>query len=255
MPLNDLGLQRGYGIFDFLRVKGRTPLFIEDHLDRFCRSAETMRLPVPEERQRLKEIIYELVETNDLASSGVRILLTGGPSPDGYSISIPRMAVIQTAMAAPPDTMQTPGIRLCCHPYRRQLPEVKTTDYLMAVWLQPWLREQGGDDILYHHDGIVSECPRSNLFILDRNGVLVTPARDMLKGVTRKQVITLALRMGMAVEERDIRLEELAEASEVFVTSSSRRVLPVRSIDGLDLHHSSFDGVSRRLHEALVQHE
>jgi D-alanine transaminase/branched-chain amino acid aminotransferase len=255
MPLNDLGLQRGYGIFDFLRVSGRKPLFIEDHLDRFYRSAETMRLAVPEEREGLKEIIRELAAHNDMPSSGMRILLTGGPTPDGYTISSPRMAVIQQAMAPPPDELPTPGIRLCSHPYRRQLPEVKTTDYLMAVWLQPWLRERGGDDILYHHEGVISECPRSNIFLVDRMGTLVTPAHDMLRGVTRKQVVSVALRLGIAVEERDIRLEEVAAASEAFVTASTKRILPVRDIDGVELPVSATGTVTGRLREALIELE
>jgi branched-chain amino acid aminotransferase len=255
MPLNDLGLQRGYGIFDFLRVAGRKPLYIEDHLDRFYRSAEVMRLPVPEERPRLKEIIGELAEHNDFPSSGIRILLTGGPTPDGYAISSPRMAVIQQPMAAPPVMMPLPGIRLCSHAYRRQLPEVKTTDYLMAVWLQPWLRERGGDDILYHHEGVVSECPRSNIFMVDRMGTLVTPARDMLRGVTRKQVVSVALRLGIAVEERDIRLEEVTVASEAFVTASTKRILPVRDIDGVELPVSATGTVTGRLREALIDLE
>ena len=255
IPLNDLGLQRGYGIFDFLRAVGKTPLFIDDHLERFYRSAEIMRLPVPAGRERLKEIVWDLAERNDLPSSGIRILLTGGPSPDGYSISSPRLAVIQQPMAPPPDEMPLTGIRLCSHPYRRQLPEVKTTDYLMAVWLQPWLKEQGGDDILYHHEGVITECPRSNLFMVDRQGVLVTPVRDMLKGVTRKNVISAALRLGMSVEERDVTLSEVVAASEVFVTSSTKRILPVCRLDGTEWSMQGPHSLTRRLREALVDME
>lgn len=252
IPLNDLGLQRGYGIFDFLRVKGKKPLFIDDHLDRFYKSAETMWLPVPESREGLKGIVRELAESNDLPHSGVRILLTGGPSHDGYAISSPRLAVIQQAMAPPPDELQTPGIRLCSHPYRRQLPEVKTTDYLMAVWLQPWLREHGGDDILYHHDGVVSECPRSNLFIVDRDGVLVTPASGMLKGVTRKKVIALAKRLAIPVEERDLTLFEVYAASSVFITASTKRIASVCRVDGTDIPTPLPDSIVWRLREGLV---
>ena len=253
VPIEDLGLQRGYGIFDYLRVSGTVPLFLHDHLDRFLRSAEMMRLPLAHDRQGLEHIVHEVIDSEVLTVSGIRILLTGGPSSDGYTISAPRLAVIRQPLAAPPGQLPATGIRLCSYGYQRQLSSVKTTDYLMAVWLQPWLKDRGGDDILYHDDGLVRECPRSNIFLVDENGVLVTPKDGMLAGITRKQVIAVAEQAGIPSVQRDVRLDEVHRASEVFITSSTRRIVPVRQID--DHHFTSRGPVTQMLWDAFKAHE
>jgi D-alanine transaminase/branched-chain amino acid aminotransferase len=231
VSVNDLGVQRGYGIFDFLRVSVNVPLFLEDHLDRFFHSAKEMRLTCKESRQEIKDIVYQLIRENNQPFSGVRLILTGGESPDGYKIIEPGLVIIQHAITPPPDDIAFPGIRLLSYPYQRQLAHVKTTDYLMAIWLQPWLKERGGDDILYHQDGYVTECPRSNFFMVTHDDTLVTTGQHMLKGITRKQVIQIAVESGIKTEEREISLEEIRDAKEAFITSSTKRLVPVRQLD------------------------
>lgn len=253
VPIEDLGLQRGYGIFDYLRVSGTVPLFLHDHLDRFLRSAEMMRLPLAHDRQGLERIVHEVIDSEVLTVSGIRILLTGGPSSDGYTISAPRLAVIRQPLSAPPGQLPATGIGLCSYGYQRQLSSVKTTDYLMAVWLQPWLKERGGDDILYHDGGLVRECPRSNIFLVDEVGALVTPKEGMLAGITRKQVIAVAEQAGIPSVQRDVRLDEVHRAREVFITSSTRRIVPVRQID--DHLFTSRGPVTQMLWDAFLAHE
>jgi D-alanine transaminase/branched-chain amino acid aminotransferase len=255
VSVNDLGVQRGYGIFDFLRVSGSVPLFLEDHLDRFFHSASEMHLPVEESRQEIREVIFSLIRENNLKSSGIRLILTGGDSPDGYQIIRPGLVIVQLGIQSPPDTIIEPGIRLLSYPFQRQLPQVKTTDYLMAIWLQPWLKKSGGDDILYYNQGMATECPRSNFFILTKNQVLATPARDMLKGITRKQVIRLAQALGIVVEERAISLDEINTAREMFITSSTRRIVPVRKLDDMIFEHHPQDSVTGKLWRAFYTQE
>jgi D-alanine transaminase/branched-chain amino acid aminotransferase len=249
---DDLGLQRGYGIFDFLRVMGKVPLYMEDHLDRFYRSADRMHLSVPVDRITLRKIILRLADENNLTVSGMRFLLTGGSSADGYTISSPRLMVMHQPLTAPPVVWPDTGYRLCTHAFLRQMPEVKTIDYLMAIWLQPWLKDQGGDDILYHHDGLVSECPRANIFIVSQSDAIVTPVRNMLHGVTRRQILRVAQSIGLKVEERDLPLTEVMQAKEAFISSSTKRIIPVSRID--DQQFPSSD-LTRYLWEAVMRHE
>ena len=231
VPVGDLLVQRGYGIFDYLRVSNNKPLFIEAHLDRLFNSAEIMRLSIAQSKEELKKIVADLIEKNNIPFSGIRLIIAGGDAPDGYTITKPHLVIIQQPLEAPPAQMATKGIQLVSHFYQRQLAEVKTTDYLMAVYLQPWMKSVGGDDILYFNNDSVSECPRSNIFMISQDNTIVTPANNMLKGITRKNIITVAEAHQLKLEQRDISLAEIKQAKEVFITSSTKRITPVAGLD------------------------
>lgn len=250
IPVNDLGLQRGYGVFDFLRVKGQQPLFLHQHIDRLYRSLDHIRLPLSHSKEELITIIQSLIDQNQLAHSGIRITVTGGASPDGYTPVDPHLIIVQQPIAEPSETMLTSPYKLITHHYRRQLPEVKTTDYLMAIWLQPRIKEQHAQDVLYHFNGSVSECPRSNFFIITQENILVTPDEGMLKGITRANILSVAKQI-MQVEERPVSLEEIHTAKEAFISSSTKRIIPVSAVDEFRFSSYSANSFSARLFEAL----
>ena len=239
VPVGDLLVQRGYGIFDYLRVANNKPLFIEAHLDRLFNSAKIMRLNIAQSKEEIKKIVFELIEKNNIPFSGIRLIIAGGDAPDGYTITAPHLIIIQQPLDAPPSHISAKGIHLVSHFYQRQLAEVKTTDYLMAVYLQPWMKSVGGDDILYYNNDSVSECPRSNIFMISQDNTIVTPANNMLKGITRKNIIAVAEAHHLKLEQRDISLDEMKKAKEVFITSSTKRITPV---SGLDEQKFSLEG-------------
>ena len=243
----DLGVQRGYGIFDFLRTTEEHALFLDDHLDRFFASADAMHLPVSKSRKEIIEIVQTLMQENQMQFSGIKLLLTGGDASDGYTIQKPRLSIFQLPLIPLPLVLPEKGIHLVSRAYQRQLPGVKTTDYLMAIWLQPWLKEQGGDDLLYYNQETVTECPRSNIFMIDHDNVLVTPKENMLWGITRKKTIEIADSIGLKIEQRNIPLEELYKAKEVFISSSTKRIMPVERID----HNYTFNTVSNNITQLL----
>jgi branched-chain amino acid aminotransferase len=246
----DLAIQRGYGIFDFFKTLDHTPIFLDDHLDRFFHSAANLRLTVGRMREQLKTIIADLQKINSIPDSGIRMTLTGGYSPDGYSLSQPNLIITQTPLQAPITATCFPPIRLVTYPHCRQMPETKTIDYLMAIWLQPYIREHGADDVLYHQDGVISECPRSNFFIVTAGNTLATPARNILKGITRKKILELA-HTHIRTEERDITLADLSTAREAFITSTTKHILPVSHIDGHPIGQMTPGPVSQYLNEQL----
>ena len=252
VPVGDLLVQRGYGIFDYLRVANNKPLFIEAHLDRLFNSAEIMRLTIPQSKAEIKKIVADLIEKNNIPFSGIRLIIAGGDAPDGYTITAPHLVIIQQPLEAPPSHISTKGIHLVSHFYQRQLAEVKTTDYLMAVYLQPWMKSVGGDDILYYNNDSVSECPRSNIFMVSQDNTIVTPANNMLKGITRKNIIAVAEAHHLKLEQRDISLAEMKQAKEVFITSSTKRITPVAGLDAQKFNLQGSNSLSAQIFEYLL---
>jgi len=230
LHFRDLSVQRGYGVFDFLKVVNGLPAFLEDHLDRFAFSAQQMHLTVGYSKEELKKIIGELLERNKIVNTGVRLTLTGGYSTDGYQLSKPNLIISCHAFTPPGDDQLRKGIKLVTYPHQRQLPHVKSIDYLMGIWLQPFIRQGKADDVLYHQNGMISECPRSNFFIVTNDDRIVTPSKNILKGVNRAHLIEIA-RSKFEVEERDLTIDEMRKAKEAFITSTTKVIIPVRQID------------------------
>jgi branched-chain amino acid aminotransferase len=244
LPAGDLAVQRGYGIFDFFKTVSGRPIFLEAHLDRFYRSAAALRLPVQKRPAELKVVIEELLRKNALPNSGVRLTLTGGLSPDGYSVAASNLILTQQFLNEPTVAVFESGISLITHAHQRQLPRVKSIDYLMAIYLQLTLAETGADDVLYYQDNEVSECPRANFFVVTEKGMIATPGRNILEGITRKQVLQLA---GSQASEQVITLRDLPSIQEAFITSTTKGVLPVIAIDGRQIGDGKPGPVTRQL--------
>jgi D-alanine transaminase/branched-chain amino acid aminotransferase len=117
------------------------------------------------------------------------------------------------------------------------------------------MKEKNADDILYHHNGYISECPRSNFFMITKKNILVTPKEKILNGITRKKVIDLAKKIGIETEERDIHLNEITEIKEAFITSSTKRMLPVSKIDDYKLDELYTSRIMQTIWQQLVELE
>ena len=222
----DLGLIRGYGIFDFFRTSGYTPLFLENYLDRFIASAEKTHLPLPFSREQLGQIIGELIEKNDLHDGGLRMVLSGGVSENHFSPAEGKLFIFAESLTLPSKEKYQQGIKLLTLEYVRPIADIKTTNYTLPVWHSVNWNRLGAEDVLYHWNGWVSESSRSNFFIV-KNGVIHTPNEHILMGITRKYIIKIAKQVVI----RQISLEEVWEADEAFISSTTKILLPVTRLD------------------------
>lgn len=250
--ITDLSIQRGYGIFDFFRTSGNQPLFLEDHLDRFYHSATQIHLEPQLNREQLKVSINRLINKNNLPNSGVKITLTGGYSADGYTpVGKPNLLITQSLIANNFGNLNE-GINLVTYDHQRQLPEIKTIDYLKAIYLQPFIKENNADDVLYYHQNEVTECPRSNFFMVNQDNELLTPSKNILRGITRKRI--LAFRE-FDCKETTIILEDIKTAKEAFITSTTRIVLPVIKIDGKTIGNGKPGAVATAAYHKLLNQQ
>ena len=176
--------------------------------------------------------------------------MTGGYFQDGYQLSNPNLVISLRSFNSPPVIKLAKPIKLITYEHQRQLPHVKTIDYLMAIWLQPIVRQHNADDILYHQTGIVTECPRSNFFIVTNDDKIITPSEKILKGVMRMKLLEAAI-TNYHVEERAVSIEEIKGAKEAFITSTTKTILPVHQVD--DHIFSKENKVTTQLYKQIVQ--
>jgi branched-subunit amino acid aminotransferase/4-amino-4-deoxychorismate lyase len=199
-------------------------------------------------------VIHELIQRNGMPDAGMKMIFTGGYSPDAYQPVKGNFLISQHALVLPTAEQVDKGIKIITYPYRRDIPEVKTINYIMGVWLQKNVKEAGAADVLYHRDGEVSEFPRCNFFLVTREGVLVTPSKHILHGITRMKVLKLAQGM-MRVEERSVTLNDLAQAQEAFLTSTTKKILPIVTVDSTTVGQGKPGPVTRQLYNALDELE
>lgn len=254
-PLDDIGLLRGYAVFEVIRTFGKRPFRLEDHLARLEASAEFMGLAVPEPRERIREAIDELIERNGIdREAQVRIVLTGGRSPDGllFDPARPTFYVLVGEFVGFPAEDYERGVRLVTTEHRRTFPRVKSIDYAKAIRLLPEVRARGALEVLYVWGGKVLEGASSNLFLV-KDGTVITPREDVLPGVTRAHVLELLEADGVPVEERAVAVEELAGADEAFLTSTTKDVMPVVRIDETTIGGGTPGTSTRRLMELFAE--
>lgn len=254
LHVSDLSIQRGFGIFDFFRVREFVPLYLEHYLDRFFNSATRMGLPDLPERAALRSVILELIRRNELAEAGMKIILTGGYSPDAYQPVKGNLIISQHALVLPTVSQMDQGIKVITYPYRRDIPEVKTINYTMGVWLQQKVKEAKAADVLYYKDGVVSEFPRCNFFMVTRQGIVVTPHQYILHGITRMKVLESASTQ-FEVQERTVALKEVYDSAELFLTSTTKGILPIVQVDEHVIGSGKPGPVTRALRELLQQTE
>ncbi len=250
ISVSDLSIQRGFGIFDFLKTINHQAIFLEDHFDRFYNSAKEMNISVGVDRVELKNSIDLLMKSNNLPNSGLKFILTGGYSVDGYTMAKPNLILTQVPFEID-KTQFNIGMKLVTYDHQRQLPTIKTIDYLQAIRLQSFIRENLADDVLYHHHGSIRECPRANFFIVKGNKV-ITSKTDVLKGITRSKILGLKLENIILLEE-DVNLNDLATADEAFISSSTKNALPVLAIDGKKIGDGKPGEITKKINEALYQ--
>lgn len=254
IPVYDLGLLRGLGIFDFFRVTDSVPVFLESHIERMQQSMDMMKLRTPNTAVDWIEHINALIRKNEVESAGFRIVVTGGYSEDGFTLPAEANVYMMMHFLPENDPLQFErGISLLTADYQRDKPRAKTTMYMQALIMQPVLKQAGAYEVLYHSDGIVRECARCNIFFIDKDGIIHTPAQEMLKGITRKKVMEIAIEKGIAIQERSVEMSELPNMAGAFLTATTKGVLPVVKIDDQLIGDGQVHPLAKALQEYYLE--
>ena len=254
IPVFDVGLLRGYGIFDFFPIRRGVIVFQEDYFNRFFQSAEAMGLEVPVDQHDLASRINDLTVANKISDGYIKLVLTGGTSSDGYTPAANNLYILQHLLVHYPSHYYQDGIRLILQRFERDHPTIKSLNYANALRYREVLKKTDAMDILYHDGRKVYETSRANFFMVDSEGILHTSTDIMLQGVTRKHIIRCALDLGIKVMESDLPLEALCQAREAFITSTTKDLLPVQQINDYKIADGASMPVTARLRKAFVKY-
>jgi branched-subunit amino acid aminotransferase/4-amino-4-deoxychorismate lyase len=190
-----------------------------------------MNLELPYTAEEMMAAIGELLKKGGFKESGIRIVLTGGSSKDAFHLEkgSQTFAILVSEFVPLPDSHFEDGVALSTLEHQRELPEIKSLNYITPMRVLPKFEKEGYFDLLYTTSGLVLESSTSNFFIV-KDQKLITPRDNILMGTTRRFVIDIA-RSDFPVEEREVTLEETLTADEAFLTATNKDIVPVVRVD------------------------
>ena len=235
----DRGFLFGDGIYEVLPVYGHHLLRLDEHLSRLSNSLEEVGIRNPYSDNEWRELFCNLLLQNNAENCAIYLQVTRGSS-GGRDHSIPtniEPTVFACVNPLPilPEAVKENGVSaITREDIRWHRCHIKAITLLANVLLKEEGTAEGCNETLLVRDGKISEGASSNVFAVI-NGTLVTPPKgpELLPGITRDLVLELAEKQqGLSVEQRIMSADELNNASEILITSSTRELYPVTNLDG-----------------------
>lgn len=250
----DYGFLYGFGLFETMRAYGGQVFRLDSHLNRLARSAEILGLPI--QALDLKAAVMDTIHANKLSDARVRITISigeGGMVPDPSACTQPTVLILAGHYKPYPKQVYEKGFRAVVSSIRRNsqspLSRLKSANYLENMLAKQEARAAGVDEaICLNEKGLLAEASMSNIFLVN-DGILRTPGEEsgILPGITREVVLELASQLGINTFEQDIRLDELFQTQEAFLTNSLMEIMPLTEIDGKPVGSGEAESVTRRL--------
>ncbi len=234
----DRGFLFGDGVYEVIPVYSRRPFRLDEHLRRLQQSLAAIRLVNPLSVDEWRNVVAHLVAQAEWDDQSVLLQVTRGPMAQrnhAFPATVkPTVFGLAEKLHTPPDEQRKQGIAaistadirwLRCH--------VKATSLLANCLLRQMALEAGCAETILFRDGILSEGAASNIFVV-KNGVLLAPQKNhlMLSGITYDVVLELAATNSLPTEVCDIGDAEVRAADELWMTSSTKEVLPIVTLDG-----------------------
>ena len=258
----DHGFLYGEGVYETMRTYRQQPFLLDRHLKRLRRSATLMALNAPLTDEELTDRIFRTIEQAAAAAVDgewyVRVLVTRGVGDltyDPAATPVPSVVIIVKPLGALPDAAHEDGVRAIISSIVRNHPDtvnpaIKANNLMNnALAMQEAVKRGAFEAIMRNHRGEIAECSTANLFIV-RDGNALTPplTAGLLPGITRELVFEIGKNAGIAVREATLRDDDLFAADEMFLTSTTREILPIVDVDGHAIGTGRPGATTRRLH-------
>ncbi|MEW6163652.1 MAG: D-amino acid aminotransferase [Pseudomonadota bacterium] len=250
----DRGFLFGDGVYEVVPVYSRRPFRLDEHLDRLRRSLDAIRLANPLTPAAWRAVIDRLVAAAPWDDQSILLQVTRGPMAvrnHAFPATVtPTVFGLVEPLSAPPAELREQGVAaVSAADFRWLRCDIKATSLLANCLLRQLAIDAGCAETVMFRDGMLSEGAASNIFVV-KNGALLAPQKNhlMLAGITYDVVLELAATHGLKTEVRDIADAEVRAADELWLTSSTKEVLPIVALDGQPVGSGQPGPVFARMH-------
>ena len=257
VPVLDRGFIFGDGVYEVIPVYGKRPFRMAEHLRRLQFSLERTGIPNPHSDAGWTQLIGEIVERNGGADQSVYLQVTRGVAKRDHAFPKdirPTVFLMSNPLVTPSAAAVEAGVAcVSAEDYRWLNCDIKSVSLLGNCMLRQRSAEVGATETILFRDGQLTEASSSNVFVV-RDGVLLCPPKDhlILPGITYDVVIEIARSREFQLEVRPVSEAEVRGADEIWVTSSTKEVLAVTTLDGKPVGDGHPGPLFRRMH-ALYQ--
>nr|NIO43736.1 D-amino acid aminotransferase [Burkholderiales bacterium] len=254
IPVLDRGFIFGDGVYEVIPVYSRRPFRLGGHLDRLQASLDSIRLQNPHSENEWQELIDRLIKLNEAKDQSLYLQVTRGVAKRDHAFPKtvkPTVFIMSNPLVPPTAEQINAGVAAITAVDNRWLRcDVKSTALLPNVLLRQLAADAGCVETLLLRDGMLTEGSASNAFVVNK-GVLLTPPKSnlMLPGITYDVVLELARANAVRHDVRNISEAELREAEELWISSSSREILPVTKLDGTAVGSGRPGPIFQRMHQ------
>ena len=239
----DRGFLFGDAVYEVIPVYKKKLFLIDEHLSRLVRSLEETKIPKPQKWDQLKEIFTELIYLNQFSNQSIYLQISRGVEIKRSHIPSKKLepTLFITSSSLPPNPYRKNkdrrGIKASLLEDKRwKRCDIKSVNLLPNVLALNKAHSSGFEDVIFYEGDEVTEGASSNIFLVFGKEVISPPqSNKILSGITRNYIISLLERLGLNFTEKIVKIDDLFEADEVWLTSSTREVQPVSEIDGKEL--------------------
>jgi len=255
ISVTDSGFLYGAGLFETMRACNGVVFCLNEHLDRLFSSAEQLSVELDYDRNYISDAIYALLEANNLSEARVRLTVTGGPMGETRQEHKCTLLVSATKFQPYPPEFYKNGVLVVLCPFRQNTTDPvfghKTTSYFSRIMaLDQARRKRAAEALWFTVDNRLAEGCITNVFLV-KDSVLLTPPVNtpVLPGIARKTVCRLAKDNSIEVVEKDLYINDLLGADEVFLTNVVMQILPVKKVE----QHVVGEGEAGQVTKKLLQ--
>jgi len=259
VPVLDRGFIFGDGVYELVPVYSRVPFRMDEHLARLERSLAAVRIRNPYSRAEWRDIITQLVAKQAFEDQGIYFQVTRGVAKRDHAFPkdpdvAPTVFVMSNPLVCPPKALVESGAAaVTAVDDRWHRCDIKSISLIGNCLLRQVSVDAGAVETILFRDGKLTEASASNVFVV-KGGRILSPAKSnlILPGITYDVVLELAQSGGLPLELRDVSEAEVRGADELWVTSSSKEVLAIVTLDGKPVGEGKPSPMFRRMY-ALYQ--